>query len=49
MIASDGRVVVYMGDDERGDYLYKFVSSEKYVEGGDNHELLHKGEPFRKI
>lgn len=46
VIASDGRVVVYMGDDERGDYLYKFVSSEKYVEGGDNHELLHKGELF---
>ena len=46
VIASDGRVVVYMGDDERGDYLYKFVSSEKYVEGGDNHELLHTGELF---
>jgi secreted PhoX family phosphatase len=27
VIASDGKVVVYMGDDERNDYLYKFVSS----------------------
>ena len=29
-IARDGRAVVYMGDDERGDYIYKFVSAEKY-------------------
>lgn len=27
VIASDGKVVVYMGDDERNDYLYKFVST----------------------
>ncbi|MCG1038022.1 DUF839 domain-containing protein, partial [Polaribacter sp. DS7-9] len=25
-VAEDGRVVAYMGDDERNDYLYKFVS-----------------------
>src|SRR5690606_38608946 len=25
-VAKDGRVVAYMGDDERFDYLYKFVS-----------------------
>lgn len=29
-IAADGRVVAYMGDDERGDYLYKFVSKHRY-------------------
>lgn len=29
-IAEDGRVVAYMGDDERGDYLYKFVSKHRY-------------------
>ncbi|WP_312871999.1 PhoX family protein [Amycolatopsis acididurans] len=32
-IARDGRVVVYMGDDERFDYIYKFVSSGKYKKG----------------
>ena len=32
-IARDGRVVVYMGDDERFDYIYKFVSNGKYKKG----------------
>jgi secreted PhoX family phosphatase len=27
VINGDGRVVVYMGDDERFDYVYKFVSA----------------------
>jgi secreted PhoX family phosphatase len=26
-IADDGRFVVYMGDDERGEYMYKWVSA----------------------
>ncbi|GIW19463.1 MAG: phosphatase [Tepidiforma sp.] len=30
VIAKDGRAVVYMGDDERFDYVYKFVSDGKY-------------------
>ena len=30
-IAEDGRVVAYMGDDERNDYLYKFVSKGRYT------------------
>lgn len=29
-VNGDGRVVVYMGDDERFDYLYKFVSERRY-------------------
>ena len=33
-IARSGHAVVYMGDDERGDYLYKFVSRDTYREGG---------------
>ncbi|WP_435771644.1 PhoX family protein [Nocardioides sp. SYSU DS0651] len=28
-IARSGQAVAYMGDDERGDYLYKFVSEDK--------------------
>ncbi|MEZ4502964.1 MAG: PhoX family phosphatase [Dehalococcoidia bacterium] len=29
-LANDGRVVAYSGDDERFEYLYKFVSRKKY-------------------
>ena len=29
-IAKNGRAVAYMGDDERGDYIYKFVSRRTY-------------------
>ncbi|WP_104180740.1 PhoX family phosphatase [Arthrobacter sp. B0490] len=32
-VAGDGRVVAYMGDDERFDYLYKFVSKNKVQPG----------------
>jgi secreted PhoX family phosphatase len=32
-VADDGRVVVYMGDDERFDYAYKFVSAGTYRPG----------------
>ncbi|MFD1719739.1 PhoX family protein [Georgenia deserti] len=44
-IAADGRAVAYMGDDERFDYLYKFVSDGTYVEGDDAHNatLLDSG------
>ena len=46
VLAADGRVVVYMGDDERGEFLYKYVSDGVYVEGGDNGELLEKGQLY---
>ena len=45
-IAPDGRVVVYMGDDERGEYLYKFVSNGVYAAGGPTEGLLDDGTLF---
>ncbi|MEE2039894.1 PhoX family phosphatase [Nocardiopsis sp. CT-R113] len=38
-LTDDGRVAAYMGDDERFDYMYKFVSAKKYVEGSRRHNL----------
>ncbi len=43
VIAPDGRVVVYMGDDERGEFMYKYVSNEAYTPGGKTSELLDDG------
>lgn len=43
VLAADGRVVVYMGDDERGEFLYRFVSDGRYVPGGNNRNLLENG------
>ena len=40
-IADDGRAVVYMGDDERGDYLYKFVSDKKMRSGNGQAARRH--------
>ena len=42
-LAADGRVVVYLGDDERGEFLYRFVSDGVYAEGADNADLLASG------
>src|SRR5690606_14617818 len=36
-LAADGRAVAYMGDDERFEYLYKFVSAEAYRPDDDEH------------
>jgi len=46
VVAANGRVVVYMGDDEKGEFLYKFISAGKFVEGGDNSDLLDNGMLF---
>ena len=43
VIAKNGKVVVYMGDDERGEFLYKFVSDGIYEEGKSTSQLLSKG------
>lgn len=46
VVANNGHVVVYMGDDERGEFLYKFISAGKYALGGDNADLLEDGRLF---
>ena len=46
VLAPDGRVVVYMGDDERGEYLYKYVSNGYYSPGGDTDSLLDDGKLY---
>ena len=46
VLAANGRVVVYMGDDERGEFLYRFVSDGVYEEGGGNEDLLETGTLF---
>ncbi|MBP6018286.1 MAG: PhoX family phosphatase [Burkholderiaceae bacterium] len=42
-LSADKRIVVYMGDDQRDDYIYKFVSKGIYQEDGDNSSLLDAG------
>ncbi len=48
-ISSEGHAVAYMGDDERGDYIYKFVSRNRYDSSGTraarrhNLHLLNRG------
>jgi secreted PhoX family phosphatase len=44
-VAPDNRVVVYMGDDERNEYIYKFVSAGTYAPGDHaaNLRLLERG------
>ncbi|TBU96570.1 PhoX family protein [Stutzerimonas kirkiae] len=41
----DGRVVVYMGDDERGEFIYKFVSRDRLQPGAAraNRDILDHG------
>ena len=45
MIDNSGHVVVYLGDDERGEHLYKFVSKNKYDVNDQkkNRSLLEDG------
>ncbi|GAA1922180.1 PhoX family phosphatase [Nocardioides lentus] len=49
IISREGYAVAYMGDDERGDYLYKFVSKRKMAKGRSgaardrNKKLLTEG------
>ncbi|GAA5068492.1 hypothetical protein HNP84_008392 [Thermocatellispora tengchongensis] len=44
-LARDGRLVAYMGDDSRFEYIYKYVSKNRYIPGHDrnNRTLLDEG------
>jgi secreted PhoX family phosphatase len=46
--AKDKRVVMYMGDDQADDYIYKFVSTNTYVAGNQraNANLLDSGKLY---
>ena len=48
IIANNGKAVAYMGDDERFDYLYKFVSKNKYRKNDRRHNmtLLTEGDLY---
>ncbi|WP_354178383.1 PhoX family phosphatase [Arthrobacter sp. UYP6] len=48
IIARNGKAVAYMGDDERFDYLYKFVSKNKYKKNDRRHNmtLLAEGDLY---
>jgi len=45
VVADDGRLVVYMGDDQRFDYVYKFVTRDRVdvVNAKANRDLLDHG------
>ena len=45
-LTNAGNPVVYMGDDERGEFMYKFVSSGTYEEGGPTDGLLDDGQLY---
>ncbi|UPQ84163.1 PhoX family phosphatase [Pseudomonas knackmussii] len=44
-LGEDGRMAFYSGDDTKGEYVYKFVPSGRYVAGNDqaNRQLLDSG------
>ncbi len=50
IVAKDGRVVFYLGDDERFDYVYKFVTAGTFNRAGPcrQHEPARRGHALRR-
>ena len=46
VLANDNRIVVYMGDDQRGEFLYKFISKNSYDSDKNADDLLDNGSLF---
>lgn len=43
VVNNDGRIVVYMGDDERGEFMYRYVSNGVFAPGLETDSLLDDG------
>jgi len=48
-LTPEGRVVFYMGDDERGEFMYKWVSRDIYTPGGDTSTLMSEGTLYAAV
>lgn len=46
VVNPDGRIVVYMGDDERGEFLYRYISNGVYAPGASTDELFEDGKLY---
>ena len=46
VVNGDGHIVVYMGDDERGEFLYRYISNGVYAPGGETDSLLEDGKLY---
>ncbi len=46
VVNPDGRIVVYMGDDERGEFIYRYVSNGVYAPGASTDDLLDDGKLY---
>lgn len=50
IIAKNQKIVAYMGDDQKGEHLYRFISKGKYVEGStSNQNLLADGTLYTAV
>ena len=43
VVNNDGRIVIYMGDDERGEFLYRYVSDGVFAPGASTDDLMENG------